>query len=72
MSKPTAFWVTDSGGKESLHLNGSGLSKEASYLGHIERDGKEWFFVDKEKHGPYDTYAQAKRAAMKVAGVEYL
>ena len=75
MAKRQAFWISDSGGVETLHLNGTGLSKDESYLGQVARRGDEWFFVQKDvekPHGPYGTYAQAKREGMRITGTEYV
>jgi hypothetical protein len=72
MPKRQAFWVSDSAGQESLHLNSPGLSFTASQLGHLERVEREWFFVkDTQRLGPY-SYAEAKRQGMRACDVEYV
>jgi hypothetical protein len=78
MTKRQVFWVSDSYGRESVHLNGPSFSFESSYLGHLEPVGDgTWLFVPAGKiavapHGPYDSYAEAKRTAMKVLDAEYV
>lgn len=67
-------WMTDSAGRESVHLNGPSMTMAQSYLGHLEpRDGS-WYFVDAEgnAHGPHESYFRAKNDAMRALDAEYV
>ncbi len=70
--KRNVFWLADSGGCESLHLNGRSLTEEQSKLGHIEKRVNGWYFVGEKEHGPYESLNQVKRAAIAIVHGSFL
>jgi hypothetical protein len=74
MAKTKITWMSDGSGRESVHENGPKMAKD-SYLGHIERRGDEWVFIEKDvekEHGPYGSLAEVRRAALKIVNGEYI
>ena len=66
-------WMVDSGSRESLHLSGPQMAKD-TYLGHIRRDGEDWYFVELggKEHGPFSSLGRCRREAVMAVGGEIL
>lgn len=74
MARIVVSWATDSAGVESLHLNGPGMTFEASLLGRLRGTHGEWFFVAKDgtSHGPWSNIGLARSSILILLNARYI
>lgn len=67
IEKPPLFWVSDSGGLNTCHVNGEGLSYKKSMIGWLQQPGTvggPWVVktTNGQSLGEYPTLARARKA----------